>query len=53
MKELKCEKCEDLYIQSYLNNDNLCDQCFEERELDIPDEPDMSGADEPGDEGNR
>ena len=47
MKELKCQKCGDLYVQGYLGDDELCDQCLEEKELDIPDEPDMSGADGP------
>jgi hypothetical protein len=53
MKELKCSRCGDLFVQGYASDDEVCDQCFEEMAVDIPDEPDMSGADKPGDEGNR
>jgi uncharacterized protein (DUF983 family) len=53
MKELKCTRCGELYVQGFLNDSEYCDQCLEEIECDIPDQPDMSGADKPGDEGNR
>jgi hypothetical protein len=53
MKELKCIRCGDLYVESYIGKSDVCDQCLEEIECDTPDEPDVSGADKPGDEGNR
>jgi len=52
LKELQCGRCNGLFVQDYRNL-IVCDQCFEERECEIPEEPDMSGADAPGDEGNR
>jgi hypothetical protein len=54
MKELKCERCGELYVRGHLTGtDEYCEQCLEEIEADTPDEPDMSGADSPGEEGNR
>jgi formylmethanofuran dehydrogenase subunit E len=44
MKELKCERCGDLYVQGHLTGtDELCELCREETIED--EEPDMSGAD--------
>jgi hypothetical protein len=47
MKELKCSRCGDLFIQGYASNDEVCDQCFEEKVIEDMEAPDMSGADGP------
>ena len=49
MKELPCRRCGDMFAphQSNIGKGELCDLCIEETEMDIPEEPDMSGADGP------